>query len=60
MLEFNLTVSLPAASLLTVILALVGKCFAVHFPEVHSEEYSCDILIILSLFFAVFSLMETG
>lgn len=31
MLEFNLTVSLPAASLLTVVLALVGKFHNVSF-----------------------------
>lgn len=39
MLEFNLTVSLPAASLLTVVLALVGK-FHISFKY----PYYCSIL----------------
>jgi len=45
MLEFNLTVSLPAASLLTVILALVGK---LHISFYFESLFKCYILFILA------------
>jgi hypothetical protein len=40
MLEFNVTVSFPAAPLLTVILALVGECCLFLFSALLGEEIS--------------------
>lgn len=43
MLEFNVTVSFPAAPLLTVILALVGKCIYIYHLIFVEKEYLLKI-----------------
>lgn len=47
MLEFNVTVSFPAAPLLTVILALVGKCLYPYHDHCLRQSHEVEILTIL-------------
>nr|CAD7405768.1 unnamed protein product [Timema cristinae] len=42
MLEFNVTITFPAAPLLTVILALVGKYRLLHYTH-RATELTCDL-----------------